>query len=88
MRQIIFSKRAKNELIQLSEYLQLKFSIQVKNKFLDKFEKAIIIIQNNPEAFVKSDRNKFYKAVITKQTSIFYWFDFNKINIVSVFDTR
>ena len=88
MRQIIFSKRAKNELIKLSEYLQLKFSIKVKNEFIDKFEQTIITIKNNPDAFAKSDRNKYHKAVVTKQTSIFYRFDANKINIVAVFDTR
>ncbi len=88
MSQIIFSKRSKIELQKLSKYLEREFSEKVKNNFLDEFEKTVEIIKSNPNTFPKSDRNKYHKAVITKQTSIFYRFDVRIINIVSVFDTR
>ena len=88
MKQIVFSKKSENELQKLSKYLEIKFSVKVKNDFLDKFEKVIDSIQSNPETFPKSDRNEYHKAVITKQTSIFYRFDEKRIRIVAVFDTR
>lgn len=88
MRNVVFSRRALNDLKKITLYLQLNFSVLTKNKFVDKMELLVLKIQKSPELFPKSRVNKYHKAVIVKQVSIFYYYDDQKINIVSVFDTR
>ena len=89
MREITVSKLAVAEVKQIADYIGAKFSINDRIKFLEKFEKNVLMIQQNPELFPKSDVNKTrYKCVITKYTTIFYQFDKKGIRITSVFDTR
>lgn len=57
-REVIFSKNAEKRLIDLLEYLELKWSLKVINKFISKLDKSIYIIQNEPEIFPKSQVNK------------------------------
>lgn len=88
-REIIFSKNAEKRLIDLLEYLELKWSIEVREKFISKLDKSIYIIQNEPEIFPKSQINKNqYRCVISKQTTIYYKYNSNQIRILSLFDTR
>ena len=48
-REIIFSKNAEKSLIDLLEYLELKWSLKVREKFISKLDKFIFLIQNEPE---------------------------------------
>jgi plasmid stabilization system protein ParE len=56
-REIIFSKNAEKNLIDLLEYLELKWSIKVRDKFITKLDKSIYLIQEEPEIFPKSQIN-------------------------------
>jgi plasmid stabilization system protein ParE len=56
-REIIFSKNAEKSLINLLEYLEFKWSIKVREKFILKLDKLIYLIQNDPEVFPKSQIN-------------------------------
>jgi plasmid stabilization system protein ParE len=77
-REIIFSKNAEKNLIDLLEYLELKWSIKVRDKFISKLDKSIYLIQEEPEIFPKSQINKNqYRCVLSKQ-----------IRILSLSDTR
>lgn len=57
-REIIFSKNAEKTLIDLLEYLELKWSIKVRDQFISKLDKSIYLIQNEPGIFPKSQINK------------------------------
>ena len=60
-----------------------------KNKFIEKLDTRIAIIEKQPEIFPESKKNKgLRKCVITKQTTLFYRFNTKQIYIVTVFDTR
>lgn len=60
-----------------------------KNKFIEKLDTSIAIIEKQPEIFPESKKNKgLRKCVITKQTTLFYRFNTKQIYIVTVFDTR
>jgi plasmid stabilization system protein ParE len=88
-REIIFSKNAEKSLIDLLEYLEFKWSIKVREKFISKLDKSIYLIQNEPEIFPKSQINKNqHKCVMSKQTTIYYRYTNKKISILSLFDTR
>jgi plasmid stabilization system protein ParE len=88
-RTIIFSKNAEKSLFELFEYLEIKWSKKVKNKFISNLDKVIYLIQIEPEIFPKSELNKKYrKCVLSKQTTIYYKFNTKRVEIISFFDTR
>lgn len=66
-----------------------KWSIKVKNEFIKKLDKNILLIKNQPESFASSKKEKgLRKCIVTKQTILYYRFDKYKIKIVTFFDTR
>ncbi len=83
-----FSLRSLSEIDLISEYIEIKWSIKSKDKFLEKLKKNIVLIKSNPNLFPASSYENLHKCVVSKQTTIFYVFDDKKIYIVSVFDTR
>jgi len=89
MRELSFSKKSINEIREISEYIEDKWSYRVKVEFLEKLQLNLDYIASNPENFQKAEHEDLRKCVVTKQTTIFYKIaSQNKIHIVSVFDTR
>jgi len=88
-RTIIFSKNAKKSLFELFDYMEIKWSKKVKDKFISNLDKVIYLIQIEPEIFPKSELNKNYrKCVLSKQTTIYYKFNTKRVEIITLFDTR
>lgn len=88
-RKVIISKRASLKLTQLLDYLREEWSDKVRNEFIEKLNRVILIIRKNPEGFEHSKFVKgLHRCVVTKQTSLFYKFDKRNIYIVSLFDNR
>ena len=68
-REIVFSRNAEKSLIDLLEYLEFKWSIKVREKFISQLDKSIYLIQSEPETFPKSQINKNqHRCVLSKQT--------------------
>ena len=89
MRTLIVSKTAVRNTMAITDYLEAKFSVKVRNEFIDKLERAFEMIQANPEVFPKSDSNPDqFRFVLTKQTTIYYKFNDTGIRILALFDTR
>ena len=57
MRKIVFSPRSKFQLDSLLDYLEIRFSVSTKKKFVLKLDKVIIIIQKDPDTFSKLNSN-------------------------------
>jgi plasmid stabilization system protein ParE len=87
MRKIFFSKTALKNIQEIKFYLVSEWSERIYNKFKTKLVENINLISINPEAFPKSDKN-IYKCVLNKQITIFYRFNTEEIQILSLFDTR
>ena len=88
-RKVVISKTAERKLEKLFEYLIKKWSVKVKKDFVEKLDSSIEIIKNQPEIFPESKKGKsLRKCVVTKQTTIYYRYNSNRINIVTLFDTR
>jgi plasmid stabilization system protein ParE len=88
-REVFVSKKAERQLVNLFNYLEENWSESVKKDFIIKLDKRIDIIKNQPEAFpVSTIKSQVYKCVITKQTTLYYKFDQNRIYIITIFDTR
>ena len=89
MREVVISARAQKNIANLFEYLELKWSVKVREEFARKLHSNIKLIQINPEIFPISNVNpKYNKCVITKQSTLFYRYDSTQIRILSLFDTR
>jgi plasmid stabilization system protein ParE len=88
-RKVVISKTAEKKLENLFDYLIEKWSLKVKNEFIQKLDASIAVIEKQPEIFPESKKTKgLRKCVITKQTTLFYRFNSKQIYIVTVFDTR
>lgn len=88
-RKIILSKKASHKLEKLLEHLEHEWSIKVKREFIERLDKCLSIISKDPECFEKSHYLKgLHRCVITKQSSIYYKFDSERIFIITIFDNR
>lgn len=89
MREVIVSKLASVKVEEIADYIAAKFSNKDRDKFLEKFAKCVLLIQQNPELFPKSENYKTrYKCVVSKFTTIYYQFDKKRVKISLVFDSR
>jgi plasmid stabilization system protein ParE len=88
-REVVITPRAQVEIENVFEYLELKWNEKVKKKFSNKINVIVNLIAENPELFPISNVNKkIRKAVISKQSSLYYHFNSKHIIVLSVFDTR
>lgn len=88
-REIIFSKNAEKSLLSLLEFLELKWSVNVRNQFISNLDESIYLIRKEPSLFPKSQYNKNqYKCVLSKQTTIYYKYNAKAVWILALFDTR
>lgn len=89
MRRIVYSKIAKEKLIDLLEFLEVRWSIKTRDKFIKKLDFVINLLETDPEIFPKSEINpNQHKCVVTKQTTIYYKYNDKQINILAIFDNR
>lgn len=89
MREILLSKRAARKLDKLLKYLESKWSITIKDNFVNKFDQILIQLKTFPEIGQKTGLVKgIHKLVITKQTTVYYRFDQKNIKVAAIFDTR
>lgn len=71
-------------------YLEKEWSEKEIMKFAQKTQKIIRQISRNPRIFKASGKEEIRRAVITKQTSLFYCIDesTNLITLLSFWDNR
>ena len=86
---VITTKTAEKKLEKLFEYLLKNWNQKVKSDFIKKLDKNIETIRTNPESFPESENKVgLHKCVITKQTTLYYRFNSERIVIMTIFDTR
>lgn len=87
--EVVLSPVAKEKLEQLLQYLRKEFSERTMRLFLSRLEKSILAIQKYPESCPESGKVKsIRKCIVTKQTVFFYRAVKNRIEILTMFDTR
>lgn len=88
-RKVVITKTAEKKLNELIDYLGENWSERIKKELIKKLDHNLEIIRIYPEIFPKSDAKPgLHRAVITKQTIIFYRYNSSEIKIVTLFDTR
>lgn len=87
--EVYFSRRAKNSLENLLDYLEKEWSLKIKHAFVSKLDSAIGTISDFPESCpVSKKRNGIYKCVVSKQTSFYYRIKKENIEVIVFFDNR
>lgn len=87
MRKVVISVRASYDIEDLFDYLDHKWSINVRKKVAQNLKSNIEKIRINPELFPNTNYLDVRKCVVSKQISIIYNFDSTEINILRIFDT-
>ena len=85
---VIWSDEAINNLREIIDYLESKWTQREIGNFAKKLEKQIEIIKRLPLSYPKSMRKNIRKAVMTKQTTVYYEIANESIRIVTLFDNR
>ena len=86
---LIWSDEALINLRDIIDYLSNRWSEREVRKFAQLLDKQLRIIEENPFMFAESKNLKGYrKAVLSKQTSIYYKVSDQEIHLISVFDNR
>ncbi|MBN2681091.1 MAG: type II toxin-antitoxin system RelE/ParE family toxin [Bacteroidales bacterium] len=85
---LIWSEEAINNLKEILDYLESKWTERELRNFAKKLERQIDIIKSQPLSYPKSKNKNIRRAVMTKQTTVYYGITKDSIRIVSLFDNR
>jgi plasmid stabilization system protein ParE len=86
---IIWSDEALQGLKKTIDYLEQRWTQKEIKKFAKLLDKQLNIIQQNPQIFPISNKSKgIRKSVLSKQTTIYYKINSNKIFLLTLFDNR
>jgi plasmid stabilization system protein ParE len=85
---IIWSEEAINNLRDIIDHLENNWTEREVRKFALKLEKVLDTIKNQPFAFPASKKMGIRRAVLTRQTTIYYEIFNDTIKIVTIFDSR
>ncbi|MFT7420280.1 MAG: hypothetical protein ACI9QN_001205 [Arcticibacterium sp.] len=70
------------------EYLEENWTIKEINNFLDRTDEVVNFIAQNPKQYLYSKKKDVYRAVVTKQISLYYRVNLNAIELLIFWDTR
>jgi plasmid stabilization system protein ParE len=86
---VFLSNEAAAQLSELLLYLEGRWSIRVRNNFLNKLTKNLTTIENMPYAYPESKKMPgIRKCVISPQTSLYYHVRQERIEVLSIHDNR
>jgi plasmid stabilization system protein ParE len=88
-RNVIWSHEASQNLDVIIRYLDTNWTPKEIRKFLIKLNKAIDVISGWPELFTITNKKlKIRRCVLSRQISVYFKIDEEKVFIISIFDNR
>lgn len=85
---IFWTNEAETNLKNILNYLSQNFSDKEIKKFVEKLEQRLKIISLYPKIFRKSGFKNVHRSVLTKHIAIYYRFEHQRVEIISLFDVR
>jgi len=83
------SEEAAEQLEQILNYLEKKWSVRTRNNFIEKLERSFESISTLPTSYPKSEKYPdLRKCVITPQAVAFYHIRASPIEIVSIINAN
>lgn len=88
-KEVILTPIAANDFDNVVNYLMYKWGVSVTNDFIERFEKVIVLLSQNPAMFPFFDKSKNMQKCIVTKHNILYFKEMNDaIKILTIFDTR
>ena len=88
-RQIVIMPKAEIELEKITDYIVAEFGSNVKQRFITRFREVRNIISETPEIYpITNSKRRIRKCVLSKKCNVYFRVYRNRIEILSVFDTR
>ena len=89
IRSVVWSSRAKNDYFEILEYLDKHWNRNVTIRYIERVDTVISTIQASPQLFpTSSDFKKVRRCVVTKHTTLYYRIINDKIQLITLFDSR
>ena len=89
MLKVYLSPLAEKKLSLLLEYIEHKWAKKERDEFLERILNSFKRVAIHPESSPKSQTfPNLFKCVVSKQTSFFYRFNSDDLEIITVFDNR
>ena len=89
MLKVYLSPLAEKKLSLLLEHIEYEWAKKERDDFLEKIVNSFNRVANHPESSPKSQTfPDLFKCVVSKQTSFFYRFNSDDLEIITVFDNR
>jgi plasmid stabilization system protein ParE len=86
---LFWSDKALEDLQSIITYLIENWTQKEIKNFVNRLDKRLSLIVNNPKLFPRSAKRKgIRRSVLTKQAVIYYEVNGRAINIVALFDSR
>ena len=70
------------------EYLEENWTVKEINSFVDRTEEVIGFIGQRPNQYHYSKRKEVYRAVVTRQVSLYYRINRGEIELLMFWDNR
>ncbi|MEO9796885.1 MAG: type II toxin-antitoxin system RelE/ParE family toxin [Crocinitomicaceae bacterium] len=87
--EIIWSPLAESQYIKIKDYLLRKFTQKEVNKLNNLLDQFHEIILKFPELYPQTEfRNNLFRAVLSRQVSVFYRIEKKTVQIVAIYDNR
>ncbi len=86
---LFWTEEALRNLDEILIYLETNWTDRERKAFIIKLSKQVELLHRNPKLFPVSEYNsRLRKAVLSKQTTIFYEFDGFNINLIYLFNSK
>lgn len=86
---IEWSPRAKNDYLNILNFLEEQWGEKIIKRFDDRLQHVLKLISESPEIYPASKKAEYVrKCVLSKQTSLYYRINLEKIEIITLFDNR
>ncbi|WKN40740.1 type II toxin-antitoxin system RelE/ParE family toxin [Tunicatimonas pelagia] len=85
---VIWSVEAETTYANLLNFLEERWSDRQINRFIERSEEVIRFIGNNPLMYPCSKTREIHRAVISKQTSLYYYITGEVVVLLSFEDNR
>jgi len=88
-KEVILTPIAVYDFNNVVDYLTNKWGLTVTNNFIERFEKIIMLLSENPGMFPFFDKTKhLQKCIVTKHNILYFMETDEEIKVLTVFDTR
>ncbi|MFO7447911.1 MAG: type II toxin-antitoxin system RelE/ParE family toxin [Ignavibacteriaceae bacterium] len=86
---IFWTDRAVKDFLSIVTYLEKNWTEKELKNFIARLDKRLNLISINPKLFPKTQiKESIRRSVLTKQLTIYYFFDNKEVKIIALFDTR